>query len=169
MDGRGDVTVNDIKKLQMQMQAKISICDSMKGQYANQMLKVIIYSINSFFIWIPKYHELSLYTFDNTYTRNLDFQTNEARNRFYGQLLPNVLNELQQMEQTRIALLTECIREMINKEREVAPIITRCHDAIEVAINDVVPEADTEMVVEKHKVHKTNTIIIMFCIIILVV
>ena len=92
----------------------------------------------------------------------MDFQTNEARNRFYGQLLPNVLNELQQMEQTRIALLTECIREMINKEREVAPIITRCHDAIEVAINDVVPEADTEMVVEKHKVHKRNKTIIIF-------
>ena len=66
------------------------------------------------------------------------------------------------MEQTRIALLTECIREMINKEREVAPIITRCHDAIEVAINDVVPEADTEMVVEKHKVHKRNKTIIIF-------
>ena len=56
------------------------------------------------------------------------------------------------MEETRIALLTESVREMIAKEREVAPIITRCIDAIEESINDVVPEADTAMVAEKYKV-----------------
>ena len=38
----GSVTKNDIKKLNMQMQTKTSHCDAMKGQYANQMLKVII-------------------------------------------------------------------------------------------------------------------------------
>ena len=68
------------------------------------------------------------------------------------------------MDQTRIAVLTECIREMINKEREVAPIITRCHDAIEDAINEVVPEADTEMVVEKYKVQHINKAILVWCV-----
>ena len=39
----GSVTKNDIKKLNMQMQTKTSHCDAMKGQYANQMLKVIFW------------------------------------------------------------------------------------------------------------------------------
>merc|ERR1712226_512838 len=112
----GTVTRNDIKKLNMQMQAKTSHCDTMKGQYANQMLK-----------------------------------TNDARNRFYGQLLPSVLNELQKMEETRIGLMNQSVRELIGKEREIAPIIEKCVDSIEEAVNDVVPEADTAMVAEKYK------------------
>merc|ERR1719412_1674811 len=112
----GSVTKNDIKKLNMQMQAKTSHCDTMKGQYANQMLK-----------------------------------TNDARNRFYGQLLPNVLNELQRMEETRIALLTQSVREMIGKEREIAPIVAKCVDAMEESVNDIVPEGDTALVAEKYK------------------
>ena len=56
------------------------------------------------------------------------------------------------MEETRIGLLTESIREMVAKEREIEPIIVRCVDAMEEAIKDVVPEADTAMVAEKYKV-----------------
>ena len=56
------------------------------------------------------------------------------------------------MEETRIALLTQSVREMIHKEREIAPIITKCVDSIEEATNDVVPESDTAMVAEKYKV-----------------
>ena len=38
----GSVTKNDIMKLNMQAVAKTAQCDLMKGQYANQMLKVLI-------------------------------------------------------------------------------------------------------------------------------
>ena len=80
-------------------------------------------------------------------------QTNDARNRFYGQLLPNVLNELQRMEETRIGLLLQSIREMVAKERDIAPIVAKCVDSIEEEINNVAPEGDTALVAEKFKVH----------------
>ena len=44
----GNVTRNDINKLKLQMQTKTSNCDSMKGQYANQMLKVSTLLIQSY-------------------------------------------------------------------------------------------------------------------------
>merc|ERR1719384_642249 len=79
---------------------------------------------------------------------NQMLKTNDARNRFYGQLLPNVLNELQRMEETRIGLLLQSIREMVAKERDIAPIVAKCVDAIEEGINDAAPEADTALSAE---------------------
>ena len=57
------------------------------------------------------------------------------------------------MEETRIGLMNQSVRELIGKEREIAPIIEKCVDSIEEAVNDVVPEADTAMVAEKYKVN----------------
>jgi len=56
------------------------------------------------------------------------------------------------MEETRIALLTQSVREMIGKEREIAPIVAKCVDAMEESVNDIVPEGDTALVSEKYKV-----------------
>ena len=134
----------------MQMQTKTSHCDAMKGQYANQMLKVSLAYLIILALLLKKPTITLIFPVINMLTYH--FQTNDARNRFYGQLLPSVLNELQRMEETRIALLTQSVREMIHKEREIAPIITKCVDSIEEATNDVVPESDTAMVAEKYKV-----------------
>ena len=51
--------------------------------------------------------------------------------------------------------MNQSVRELIGKEREIAPIIEKCVDSIEEAVNEVVPEADTAMVAEKYKVNKT--------------
>ena len=50
--------------------------------------------------------------------------------------------------------MNQSVRELIGKEREIAPIIEKCVDSIEEAVNEVVPEADTAMVAEKYKVNK---------------
>ena len=57
------------------------------------------------------------------------------------------------MEETRIALLTQSVRELIGKEREIAPIIGKCIDAMEESVNAIIPESDTALVAEKYKVH----------------
>ena len=57
------------------------------------------------------------------------------------------------MEETRIGLQLQSIREMVAKERDIAPIVAKCVDAIEEGINDVNPEGDTALVAEKYKVN----------------
>ena len=57
------------------------------------------------------------------------------------------------MEETRIGLLLQSIREMVAKERDIAPIVAKCVDAMEEGINDVSPEGDTTLVAEKFKVN----------------
>ena len=110
------VTKSELNKLNMQRQNKTSQCDAMKGEYANQLIKV-----------------------------------NDAQNNFYGQLLPNVLNELRKMEESRIALMKQSVKAMITKEREMAVIVTKCVDAMEKAVDDVVPKSDTALVIEHYK------------------
>ena len=56
------------------------------------------------------------------------------------------------MEETRIGLLLQSIREMVAKERDIAPIVAKCVDAIEEGINDASTEADTALSAEKYKV-----------------
>ena len=56
------------------------------------------------------------------------------------------------MEETRIGLLLQSIREMVAKERDIAPIVAKCVDAIEEGIIDASPEADTALSAEKYKV-----------------
>ena len=41
---------------------------------------------------------------------------------------------------------------MVAKERDIAPIVAKCVDAIEEGINDASPEADTALSAEKYKV-----------------
>ena len=54
--------------------------------------------------------------------------------------------------------MNQSVRELIGKEREIAPIIEKCVDSIEEAVNEVVPEADTAMVAEKYKVNRITPV-----------
>ena len=63
------------------------------------------------------------------------------------------------MEETRIGLMNQSVRELIGKEREIAPIIEKCVDSIEEAVNEVLPEADTAMVAEKYKVNSLTPVL----------
>jgi len=112
----GATSVNELKKLGMQRSVKASNCESMKAQYADQMLK-----------------------------------TNAAQSQHYNSLLPNVLNDLQGLEQSRIQLLCQSVRSMVAKEQEVAAIMGKCHESICQSLEGVDTGQDTSLVVEKFK------------------
>jgi len=78
-------------------------------------------------------------------------KTNAFRQRYYYELLPGVLDELQALEQRRIELIRHGILSCIAKEREVMPIIVKCHDSINAAMDAIVPGKDTSIVIEKFK------------------
>ena len=86
----GAVSRNEVEKLRLSHSNKTSVCDSMKHNYADQLVK-----------------------------------TNAFRQRYYYELLPGVLDELQALEQRRIELIRHGILSCIAKEREVSTI--SCH------------------------------------------
>jgi hypothetical protein len=45
-------------------------------------------------------------------------------------MLPEVLNQLQEVERARIGLLRDSLLACVAKEKEVSPIISGCQDAI---------------------------------------
>lgn len=79
------------------------------------------------------------------------YRTNDARHRHYFQLLPGVLGELEAMEKNRIALFNNCLLEMVSKEREVAPIVAKCQQAIVEAVRAVDPAKEAALTVDKLK------------------
>jgi hypothetical protein len=57
-------------------------------------------------------------------------KTNDFQNKYYYELLPEVLNQLQEVEKSRISLIRDSLTACVSKEKEVSPIISGCHDAI---------------------------------------
>jgi hypothetical protein len=57
-------------------------------------------------------------------------KTNDFQNKYYYELLPEVLNQLQEVEKSRISLIRDSLTACVSKENEVSPIISGCHDAI---------------------------------------
>ena len=84
----GTVSRNEVEKLRLSASNKTSVCDSMKHNYADQLVK-----------------------------------TNEFRQRYYYELLPGVLEELQALERDRIELIRHGILSCIAKEREVSTLL----------------------------------------------
>jgi hypothetical protein len=66
-------------------------------------------------------------------------KTNDFRRKYYYELLPEVLNQLQDLEKTRIGVMRDSLMACVNKEKEVAPIINGCHDVIVQALVSVNP------------------------------
>ena len=57
-------------------------------------------------------------------------KTNEFQSKYYLEKLPQVLNDLQRLEETRIEHLRDEILACAGKEREVMPIIQKCLDTV---------------------------------------
>ena len=57
-------------------------------------------------------------------------KTNDFQSKYYYEMLPEVLNQLQEVERTRIGLLRDSLLACVAKEKEVSPIISGCQDAI---------------------------------------
>ena len=84
----GNVSRNEIEKLRNSAQNKTAVCDSMKHNFADQLVK-----------------------------------TNEFRQRYYYELLPGVLDELQALEHKRIELIRHGILSCVAKERQVRKLL----------------------------------------------
>lgn len=115
-DAEGNISRNDLHKLKDSMESKIQFCDSMKQNYASQLVK-----------------------------------TNDIRTSYYYDKLPSVINKLQEMEKNRIELIKTGILGCITKEREVSPIIQKCQGSIQSAMEEINPNKDTDIVIEKYK------------------
>lgn len=78
-------------------------------------------------------------------------KTNEFQSKYYLEKLPQVLNDLQKLEMTRIEHLRDGILACVDKEKEVMPIISKCLDSVAGNLHAIRPREDTEILVEKFK------------------
>ncbi|CAB4069447.1 FNBP1 [Lepeophtheirus salmonis] len=78
-------------------------------------------------------------------------ETNDFQREYYSRLLPEVLDTLQGLEKDQIAILVEAISSYIHKEKDILPIIGKCHESIIKALEKVSPQDDTEIDIEKFK------------------
>lgn len=115
-DAEGNISRNDLNKLKESMNSKTQFSDSMKQNYASQLVK-----------------------------------TNEIRTSYYYEKLPTVINKLQDLEKNRIELIRTGILDCISKEREVMPIVNKCQGSIQSAMEEINPDKDTDIVIEKYK------------------
>ncbi|KAL5012369.1 hypothetical protein ScPMuIL_010920 [Solemya velum] len=86
----------------------------------------------------------------NEYASQLQ-QTNQFQRNFYTSLLPQVFQQLQEMDERRISRTQDYIKQCANIERNVIPIINTCIDGMHKAAESVDPKQDSQLVIEKYK------------------
>ena len=59
--------------------------------------------------------------------------------RYYSDSLPRLLDGLQRSEEQRIEVLRSSVMSCVSKEKEVSPIIAKCHDTIAAAMHAIDP------------------------------
>jgi len=78
-------------------------------------------------------------------------QTNKSQQEYYYKLLPAVLNNLQTLEVGNCDFFKRLINQCIKKEKEVIPIITKCHEEMENVIGSINAEQDSIIVINRLK------------------
>ena len=73
---------------------------------------------------------------------------NDARGKFYGQFQPDILNELQFLEEDRIAFLKQTIKGIISKHREVSVSIRNQCNSLKESFESIQPEFVTSLFLE---------------------
>ena len=76
-------------------------------------------------------------------------QTNKSQQEYYYKLLPAVLNNLQTLEVGNCDFFKRLINQCIKKEKEVMPIITKCHEEMENVIGRINAEQDSIIVINR--------------------
>ena len=115
-DNDGSVARNEVEKLRLAYNSRTQHCETVKGQYASQLIK-----------------------------------TNDFQREYYSKLFPKVLDDLQELEKSRIGIMRDSIKACVYKEKEVNSIINKCHDSMIQAMDDINPQEDTEIVIERYK------------------
>ena len=78
-------------------------------------------------------------------------RTNQSQAAYYHSELPAVLDSLQSLSQDKCEHFKRIWSSCVGAEKEVAPIIAKCHEEMENVISDISPEEDCEQVIEKNK------------------
>ncbi|KFD48625.1 hypothetical protein M513_10480 [Trichuris suis] len=86
----------------------------------------------------------------STYASELG-KTNDYQRQFYSELLPNVLQKLQEMDEDRIGQVRRLFCVCVEVESSVIPIVQRCFDGMLQEANKVDPAADSLTLVDRYR------------------
>merc|ERR1711997_339718 len=78
-------------------------------------------------------------------------KTNQFQEQYYFSHLPAVLNNLQNLDHTRISYIKEVLSNCLREERSIVPIVSKCYEGMDTAITGIDPSINSVMVVDKLK------------------
>lgn len=78
-------------------------------------------------------------------------KTNELQRVHYNDLMPNIFQQLQDMEERRIACVQNVMKKTADIQKQILPILQTCLDGIISAAEAIDPREDSLMVIEKFK------------------
>lgn len=78
-------------------------------------------------------------------------KTNDLQRQHYYELMPNVFQQLQDMDEKRITSTQNFMKQTADIQRQVFPIINQCLDGMIKAADSIDPRQDSLLVIEKHK------------------
>lgn len=79
-------------------------------------------------------------------------KTNELQQEHFYSLLPEVLNNIQSLSGGNCEFFKDLMSKCLKSEREVAPIIAKCQEAMEKAIEGVSSSKDCAIIIEKLRI-----------------
>ncbi|CAL1274755.1 unnamed protein product [Larinioides sclopetarius] len=78
-------------------------------------------------------------------------KTNELQRLHYSDLMPNIFQQLQDMEERRIACVQGVMKRTAVTHKQVIPLVIKCLDGIISAAEAINPREDSCLVIEKYK------------------
>ena len=79
-------------------------------------------------------------------------KTNKYQAEYYYKELPAVLNSLQNIEIDRIDYFKYVMDQCVAAEKQVAPIIDKCREDMENAIQKIDPVADSDLLIDRYEI-----------------
>ncbi|XP_073333792.1 formin-binding protein 1 isoform X1 [Pagrus major] len=76
---------------------------------------------------------------------------NQEQNEHYFTVIPNIFQQLQDMEEKRIERIGVCMKTFADVDRQVLPIVGKCLDGMTKAAESIEPKTDSKQVVESYK------------------
>lgn len=77
--------------------------------------------------------------------------TNELQRKHFDELMPNVFQQLQDMEERRIACVQNYMRSSAQVQKQVQPIVDKCLEGIIKSADSISPKGDSILVIERYK------------------
>ena len=77
--------------------------------------------------------------------------TNELQRKHFDELMPKVFQQLQDMEERRIACVQNYMRSSAQIQQQVQPIVDKCLEGIIKSADSISPKGDSILVIERYK------------------